>query len=65
MQLSMKIILLKMLKCQQHLAFSNELAGKIQHLTVWKHEKPIYLSILVFLSSWNFMLNWVEHEKDL
>ena len=32
-------------------------------LRVWKQEKSLFFSILVFMSSSNFMLSWVEHEK--
>ena len=28
-----------------------------------KQETSLFDSILVFMSSWNFVLTWVEHEK--
>ena len=34
-------------------------------LRVWKQEKSLSLSILAVMSSWNFMLSWVEHEKKI
>ena len=27
------------------------------------NKKPLFFSILVFMSSWNLMISWVEHEK--
>ena len=27
--------------------------------------KNFFISILVFMSSWNFLLSWVEHKKRL
>ena len=29
-----------------------------------KQETSLFVSIQVFMSSWNFMLSWVEHEKS-
>ena len=28
-----------------------------------KQETSLFVGILVYMSSWNFMLSWVEHEK--
>ena len=33
-------------------------------MRAWEQEKSLFFSILVFTSSWNFMLNWAEHEKS-
>ena len=29
-----------------------------------KQETSLFVSVLVFMSSWNFLLSWVEHEKS-
>ena len=31
---------------------------------ILKQETYLLVSILVFMSSWKFMLSWVEHEKS-
>ena len=36
----------------------------LQHLRDLKQETSLFAGILVFMSSWNFMLSWVEHEKS-
>ena len=33
-------------------------------LRTWKQVKSLFFSILVFRSSWDFMLIWVEHENS-
>ena len=35
-----------------------------QNLRNWMKETSLFVGILVFMSSWNFMLSWVEHEKS-
>ena len=35
----------------------------MQHLSDLKQETYLFVGILVFMSSWNFVLSWVEHEK--
>ena len=32
-------------------------------MRVWKQENNLISSILVFISRWNLMLSWVEHDK--
>ena len=32
-------------------------------LTDLKQETSLFVSILVFMSNWNFVLKWVVHEK--
>ena len=45
------------------------------HFNIYKQDKyiiweskskktPLFVSILVFMSSWNSMISWVEHEKS-
>ena len=34
----------------------------MQHLRDLKLETSLFVAILVFMSSWNFLLSWVEHE---
>ena len=36
----------------------------LQHLRDFKQDTSLFVCILVFMSSWNFVLSWVEHEKS-
>ena len=36
----------------------------MQQLRDLKQDISLFVSILIFMSSWNFVLNWVEHEKS-
>ena len=36
----------------------------MQHLRGLKQATSSFVGILVFMSSWNFVLSWVEHEKS-
>ena len=36
----------------------------IQHLRDLKQESSLFVGILLFMSSWNFLLSWVDHEKS-
>ena len=60
----MKFIWLINVKCQQLLVFKHL---KPDNYSIWeidlKQETSSFVSILVFMSSWIFVL-WVEHEKS-
>ena len=47
-------------------------ANKCKNANTYRHDKynikqenSLFVGILVFMSIWNFVLSWVEHEKSL
>ena len=64
-QLSMKLILLINVKMPTIVGILTFISMIKQHLRGLKQETSSYDGTLIFMSSWNFMLRWVEHEKVL
>ena len=56
----MKLIMLRMLKCQQLLAFWYLWAWSIQHLSIWKQEKYLFFKYFRFYEHLKFhaQLSW-------
>ena len=63
-QLSTKFILLINVKMPTIVGILTFMSDKIQHLRGLKQETSLFVGILVFMSGWNFVLSWVEHEKS-
>ena len=59
-QLSTKFILLINVKMPTFISMINTTSAE----RLYKQETSSFVGIVVFMSSWNFVLSWVEHEKS-
>ena len=63
-QMSMKFILLINVKMPTIVGILTFTSMINKHLRTLKQDTSLFAGILVFISSWNFVLSWVEYEKS-